>query len=109
MRDNRHNLTHQLLGKHDWKGRLLSDVEREELHNARYMGYIAEQPDHPVWSYFIGKIDDQLVAIMGKDAFNAWLDEQASRYQNGCTSREMYVKAVKKLDEEKRKNVQPTH
>jgi len=103
MRDSRHNLTHQLLGKRDLKGRLLSDCERIEIRDAKYMSFIADKPDDTTWSYFISKIDDQLVALMGKDAFNAWIDEMAALYPDGSiTLRDVYRKTVEKLETERK-------
>ena len=110
MRDNRHNITHQLLGKRDLKGRLLSDREREEIRDARYMDYIANQPDNITWAYVTDKRYDQIVAIIGKDAFNAWLDDMAAANPDpgALTWKEYYLMATEKLDLERKSHELPS-
>lgn len=104
MRDNRHNLTHALLGKRDLKGRLLSEREREEVRDARFMALIIDKPNSPLWDYFTQKVDDQLEVLIGKDNFNAWIDELVKKYPEAdtFTNQELYLMAKEKLDAERK-------
>ena len=104
MRDNRHNITHQLLGKRDLKGRLLSEREREEIRDARFMSLIIDKPESPLWAYFTEKVDDELVILVGKDNFNAWIDEVSKIHPdpNALTFQDIYLIVKQKLDEERK-------
>lgn len=111
MRDNRHNLTHQLLGKRDLKGRLLSDKEREELRDARFMSLIIDKPESPLWAYFTEKVDDELVTLIGKDNFNAWIDAISKLHPDFETLsfQEIYLMTKEKLEMERKNHVQSPH
>ena len=104
MRDNRHNLSHWMLGKRDLKGRLLSDREREEIRDARFMTLIMNEPENPIWKYFTQKVDQELKTLMGMDSFNAWMDEMTLKYPDPevMTWQEIYLMAKEKLDAERK-------